>query len=71
MNKEKLAGRIRDMTQVVYAGEFTPDVPSADVSELLTVLARVLEGKDVTRAFGAPGDWGYGTPIGDALAGAS
>ncbi len=40
----------------------------ADTAELLIVLARVLEGKPLSRAFGAPGDWGYGTPIGDALA---
>jgi hypothetical protein len=38
-----------------------------DVAELALVLARVLEGKPMLRAFGAPGDWGYGTPIGDAL----
>ena len=38
-----------------------------DTAELIRVLARMVEGKDVYRAFGAPGDWGYGTPIGDAL----
>ena len=69
MDKERLAGRIRDMAHIVYNGMFTPDVASADVLELLNVLARVLEGKPIERAFGAPGDWGYGTPIGDALAG--
>ncbi len=36
-------------------------------AELLYALARLLEGKRRDRAFGAPGDWGYGTPIGDAL----
>lgn len=39
----------------------------ADTAELLNVLARMVQGKTVYQAFGAPGDWGYGTPIGDAL----
>lgn len=39
----------------------------ADVIELICVLGRILEGKTILEAFGAPGDWGYGTPIGDAL----
>lgn len=39
-----------------------------DTSELIVVLARIVEGKTIERSFGAPGDWGYGTPIGDALA---
>lgn len=38
-----------------------------DSAELLRVLARLLEGKDLHKAFGAPGDWGYGRRIGDAL----
>jgi hypothetical protein len=42
----------------------------ADDAELFLVLARIIEGKPVLKAFGAPGDWGYGTEIGDALAGA-
>lgn len=41
-----------------------------DVAELALVLARVLEGKPVLRAFGAPGDWGYGTPMGEAVSAA-
>lgn len=40
---------------------------NCDVSELARVLARVIEGKTIDQAMGAPGDWGYGTPIGDAL----
>ncbi|MCC7546156.1 MAG: hypothetical protein IT532_00150 [Burkholderiales bacterium] len=31
------------------------------------VLARIVEGQDVHRAFGAPGDWGYHTAIGQGL----
>ena len=38
-----------------------------DNAELCCVLARVLQGKPVLRAFGAPGDWGYDHPIGRAL----
>jgi hypothetical protein len=40
---------------------------SKDVAELALVLARVLEGEPILRAFGAPGDWGYGTPMGEAI----
>ena len=38
-----------------------------DSSELVRVLARLVAGKTVHQAFGAPGDWGYETPIGSAL----
>ena len=62
---EKLAKAVRDVADVLRNSEPRND----DARELLLVLARVLEGKDVKRAFGAPGDWGYNTPIGDALAG--
>jgi hypothetical protein len=40
-----------------------------DDGELLVVLARIVEGMPVERAFGRPGDWGYEHPIGRALAG--
>ena len=62
---EKLAKAVRDLADVLRNSEPRND----DARECLLVLARILEGKDVRRAFGAPGDWGYGTPIGDALAG--
>lgn len=39
-----------------------------DNAELIRVLARILEGRSIPDAFGAPGNWGYDTPIGDALA---
>lgn len=39
-----------------------------DCVDLLRACARLVEGKTIYHAFGAPGDWGYGTPIGDALA---
>jgi hypothetical protein len=34
---------------------------------LVRTLAHIAGGMDIMRAFGAPGDWGYGTPIGDAV----
>lgn len=35
--------------------------------ELVRILARLVEGNSIHEAFGAPGDFGYGTPIGSAL----
>lgn len=62
MNRAKLRETI-----LAKAREIDAD---SDTKELLCVLARVVDGKPVARAFGAPGDWGYGRPIGDALAAA-
>lgn len=61
----KLAKAVRDLADELRDGESRND----DACECLLALARMLEGKDVRSAFGAPGDWGYGTPIGGALAG--
>lgn len=72
MNQPRLAKLVYEMGQALYdreverAGAITAE--TADVSELLKVLSRVLQGKTVERAFGAPGDWGYGTEIGKAIA---
>lgn len=41
----------------------------SDLCELLRVLDRVVRGKTLVEAFGAPGDWGYDHPIGRALSG--
>ena len=38
-----------------------------DAAELIRVLARQVEGKSIAKAFGAPCDWGYETPVGAAL----
>lgn len=38
-----------------------------EAAELVRVLARLVEGMSVHAAFGAPGDFGYDTPIGSAL----
>lgn len=40
-----------------------------DAAELIRVLARhQVEGKSIAKAFGAPGDWGYETPVGSCTA---
>jgi len=67
MNATQLAGTIRDMGRDVFEAGLEVHSP-ADVSELLLVLARVIEGQPLDKAFGAPGDWGYSKPIGKALA---
>lgn len=38
-----------------------------NASELVRVLARMVEGKSLYEAFGAPGDFGYESRIGAAL----
>lgn len=48
-----------------------PNGVLADNAELLLVLARIIDGKPLLRAFGSPGDWGYSHPIGRALAAAA
>ena len=67
MNTAKLVTVLRDKAEEIQKLEDLDDRNRLDVAELLRVLARMADGKDVYRAFGAPGDWGYGTPIGDAL----
>lgn len=58
MNAKKLADAIRKTS---VSNE--PD----DAKFLLKTLAHIVEGMPIEKAFGAPGDWGYGTPIGQAL----
>ena len=41
---------------------------SRAASEAILVLARLLEGRTLYYAFGSPGDWGYHTRIGEAVA---
>lgn len=72
MDKNKLAATLRSMASDSIE-QADPDSQNyeadKDRAELLRVLARIVLGDSVERAFGAPGDWGYGTPIGKALAG--
>jgi hypothetical protein len=58
MDSKKLAAAVRN-TSVLN----DPD----DVRYLLKTLAHIVEGMPIEKAFGSPGDWGYDTPIGDAL----
>lgn len=69
MNFAPLAEILRDKADELHESDHEVSPKQRyDAAELMRVLARVLEGKEIHRAFGAPGDWGYGTPIGDALA---
>jgi len=63
-----LVKALRDFAQDVDAIE--RDLAQEDkqsAAELVRVLARIVDGKTIDKAFGAPGDWGYGTPIGDGI----
>jgi len=71
MNLEALAKAVRDRAMVLRDQDddfvFNPGDQS-ELSYLLDALAAMVEGKTIRQAFGAPGDWGYNTPIGSALA---
>lgn len=69
MNTQLLSAALRRMGDAL-ADRFDEGAgiyPLRDEGELILVLARVVEGKPLDRAFGAPGDWGYRNPIGIAL----
>lgn len=70
--KEKLVKALRDLAGELYQqrdrAELVTQQKQLDHAGLaLEVLAHVVSGKTIERAFGAPGDWGYGTPIGNGL----
>lgn len=70
----KLRERVAELIEDLYeqGGFESHSVASEDLrdtKDLLGVLAHIVDGKPVEKAFGAPGDWGYHTPIGKALAG--
>ena len=75
MDSTKLAAAVRGMKAKV-SFIMDADVPEVDavrddlrdVKDLLGVLAHIVDGKPIDKAFGSPGDWGYGTEIGAALA---
>lgn len=64
---KKIANILRRLARQELDKEDLPS-ESRDCADLVNVLARLLEGKTLYQAFGAPGDWGYGTEIGQALA---
>ena len=75
MDSKKLAAAVREMKAKVDV-IMDADVPEVeavrddlrDVKDLLGVLAHIVDGKPIDKAFGSPGDWGYQTAIGAALA---
>lgn len=77
MDSKKLAAAVWKMAEavdeIIDAGESVPEIQAVsddlrDVKFLLKTLTHIVNGKTVAEAFGSPGDWGYGTEIGDALA---
>lgn len=70
MNVKALAEALRDRARRLSAAGEQPVTLGelGDDGELLRVLACMIEGKTAAQAFGAPGDWGYSTQIGKALA---
>ena len=64
---------LKDISDHLRDNPTVPLPPSAenhlfDAVELLRALNRLLDGRSIYQAFRAPGDWGYETPIGAALA---
>lgn len=74
MNSKQLASALRNKAaevRNVNATTAEEDHSLRDAADLLRVLAHVVDGKPLDKAFGAPGDWGYDTPIGQAIASSS
>ena len=70
MKNAKLSKALRDQAEALAESveQNAVDISAmGEVAELICVLARIVEGKTIDRSFGAPGDWGYGTPIGDGV----
>jgi hypothetical protein len=71
MNAKEMGRALREYARAVCDdgcnAPSTAKTSEADTAELIRVLARIVEGKSIEASFGAPGDWGYGTPIGEAL----
>ncbi len=71
MNTRLMALAVREVaTQLrnAYIDDDGVAAVACDAIELLRGLARILEGHPLARAFGTPGDYGYETSIGKALA---
>lgn len=71
MNTKSLAMALRNKAVELRNVNVTTaqeDQTLRDAADLIRVLAHVIEGKLIAKAFGAPGDWGYETPLGAALA---
>ena len=68
MNKTKLAAVLREISSRIADEPADHSEDVKDAAEVCRVMARVLLGDNIERAFGAIGDWGYETAIGKALA---
>lgn len=75
MDSKKLASAVRELKNRVgdVIDDLDPDIATGtddlrNAKDLLGVLAHIVDGKPIDKAFGSPGDWGYGTEIGSALA---
>ena len=73
MNSGQLAAALRSKAAEVRT--VNVDAPDdvqhmRDAVTLLRVLASVVEGKSLAKAFGPAGDWGYQSQIGAAIAAA-
>lgn len=71
MKKEHLVAALRNKAAEVRNVNVTTDKDDQtlrDAADLLRVLAHLVDGKPLDKAFGSPGDWGYETEIGAALA---
>jgi hypothetical protein len=65
---EALACAIDRRAREVYGGEGDESSDRSASKDLMRALARMLTGQSLRAAFGSPGEWGYGTAIGKALA---
>ena len=71
MNQAELVIAIRKKSIEVGNVYMTTDKDNNllhDATDLLRVLANLVDGMPLAKAFGLPGDWGYNTPIGAAIA---
>lgn len=71
MNPELLAAAVRNHADRLRQINVQTEADSAllgDCADLLLVFATTLkEGMGLIQAFGSPGDWGYGTELGEAV----
>lgn len=70
METGQLAAALRNKAadvRNVNATTAKEDQTLRDAADLLRVMARLLEGMPTVKAFGAPGDWGYETELGQAV----
>lgn len=61
------AGDVRAVNESAEQDAEQDDQALRDATTLLRVLANVVEGMPLAKAFGPPGDWGSETEIGRAL----